>query len=283
MSTKCTNITKKLDVSILGRTNSGKSTLINTIMNRKISAESPKSHTTTRIIRGIYTTNNTQIVFLDTPGIDYISGSTRNNEIAKTAIINKTDHLNVFVFPANKFLEDRIINFSKHIDKENKLALITKIDTVRKPRLLPMTNRLHELGFEHILYFSIKDPKCIIDFKNFLMSRAIEGEWAFPESIQTDNSMNALLIEATKEILFHQLYEELPYEIRIFNDNIKVNDNGEYIIYQSLEVKKNAHHIVLGRIKELSMSAAKNMQSFLQTDKKVHLYLNILNKTRNTK
>lgn len=260
---------KKLYVSIIGRPNSGKSFLVNTMMNRKISSVSNKPHTTSRVIRGIYTFENTQILFLDTPGITYNKGSTRNNEIAKVNI--NDNNFNVFIFPANKFLEDRMINLSRFVS--NKMALITKIDMVKKPQLLPMTSRLHELGFQDIMYFSVKDSQCVEDFRKFLLRKAQWGEWDYPDNIHTDNTISMQLIEATKEVLFNKLYKELPYEIIIKNGDIKINEKGEYIVYQSLEIKRNAHHIILARIKEISMDAAKNMQSYLHTSKRVHLYL----------
>jgi GTPase Era involved in 16S rRNA processing len=175
----------------------------------------------------------------------------------------------------NKFIEDRMINFSKFIPKNNKLAVITKIDTISKPKLLPMTARLHELGFENILYFSIKEEECIKDFKNYIKKKAVEGEWDFPDNIHTDTSRDGLIKEATKEVLFNKLYQELPYKIVIKNGDININPQGEYVVYQFLEVKKHAHHILLGRIKEISMAAAKNMEVYLKV-KKVHLYLGII-------
>jgi GTP-binding protein Era len=273
------NHEKKLYVSVIGRTNSGKSTLINHIMNRKITAVSSRPHTTTRIIRGICTIDNCQIVFLDTPGITYINGSTRNNEIAKGAI-NKDDdyHLNIFIFPANRYLEDRMVGFSKFLPSNKKIALITKIDTIPKPRLLPMTARLHELGFENILYFSIKDPICLEDLKTFLVKSSIEGEWDYEANVHTDNTIKGLVTEATKEVLFNKLYEEIPYEIKIKNETIDRNDKGEYVIHQQLILKKNAHHIILGRIKEISMEIAKSIQLYLNTKKKIHFFLKVVDK-----
>lgn len=272
-------IEKKLYVSVIGRTNSGKSTLINHIMNRKITAVSPRPHTTTRIIRGIYTINECQIIFLDTPGITYINGSTRNNEIAKGAI-NKEDenYLNVFVFPANRYLEDRMIAFSKFLPANKKVAIITKIDTIQKPKLLPMTQRLHELGFDNILYFSIKDPITLEDLKTFLLKNSKEGSWDYDGDTHTDNTIKGLVTEATREVLFNKLYEELPYEIKIKNETIDTNDKEEYIIHQNLILKKNAHHIILGRIKEISMEIAKNIQMYLNTKKKIHFFLKVVDK-----
>ena len=268
---------KKLYVSIIGPPNSGKSSIVNTLMNRKITAVSSKPNTTTKIIKGIYTSGETQILFLDTPGITYREGSTKNNEMAKTAISD--EYLNIFVFPANKFLDSRMVNLSKSIN--NKIALITKIDIIKKPQLLPMTNRLNELGFQDILYFSTKDHQCIGDLRNFLLAKAIDGEWDYPGDIATDVGISALLIDATKEILFNKLYQELPYEIKIKNGEIKINSKGEYVVYQFLEIKKNAHHILLARIKELSMAAAVNMKLYLNTEKKVHLYLSVITNNEN--
>lgn len=273
------NKEKKLYVSVIGRTNSGKSTLINHIMNRKITAVSSRPHTTTRILKGIFTIDKTQIIFLDTPGITYINGSTRNNEIAKSAISKDDDYdFNIFVFPANKYLEDRMINFSRLVPSDKKLALITKIDTIPKPKLLPMTQRLYELGFNNILYFSIKDPITSEDLKNFLLNNAKEGEWDYEANIYTDNTIKGLITEAAKEVLFNKLYKELPYEIKIKNETIDTNPKGEYIIHQQLILKKNAHHIILGKIKEISMEIANNIQKYLNTTKKIHFFLKVVEK-----
>ena len=268
---------KKLYVTLIGRTNSGKSTLVNHMVNKKITAVSKRPHTTNRVIKGIYTEDNCQIIFLDTPGITYVNGSTPNNEIAKQSI-DKTnpDHINIFLFPANKFLEDRLINFSKFIPSEKKIALISKIDIIAKPKLLPLTQKLHEVGFEQILYFSTYDPISKEELKKFLINKAVESEWDFDEKAYTDISLKELIKEATKEILFNKFYEELPYEILIKNENIKQNKKGEYIIHQELFLKKHAHHIILGRIKEISMAVATNIQNYLNTKKKIHLFIEIV-------
>jgi GTP-binding protein Era len=267
---------KKLYVNIIGKTNSGKSTLINTIINKKISAESKRPHTTTRIIKGVYTQDDHQIIFLDTPGITYLNGSTVNNEKAKSTISKEKGNLNIFMFPANRFLDKTTINLSRFIDTSNKLAIISKIDTIPKLELLPLTHRLKELGFDNILYFSMKDKKSAEELKKFLIGKTIEGEWDYNKEIYTENNTDDLIKEATKEILFEKLHNELPYTVKIKNTNIDLNNKKEYIIHQSLLVKKNAHHIILGNIKEISIKIKNNIQKYLNTEKPVHLYVNVV-------
>lgn len=265
---------KKLHVNILGRPNSGKSTIVNTVINKKITAVSRKAHTTSEIITGLYVEDNIEIIFLDTPGISYNKGSTHYNEMSKS-VINE-DSLNIFTFPADKFLEDRIINIS--YKTKNKLALITKIDLIKKSKLLPLTNSLFQMGFENILYFSIYDPITINDLKKFLIQIANKNE----SSIDTNkdyiiyNSDEFLIKEAIKEIIFENFHEELPYEIEIDINKIIFNKKNEHMIYASLHLKKNAHHIILGKIKQISIFCCNNIKKFLNKDK-LHFFLQVKN------
>jgi GTP-binding protein Era len=267
---------RKLYVNIIGKTNSGKSTLINEIISKKITATSKRPHTTTRIMKGVCSIDNHQIIFLDTPGITYLNGSTVNNEKAKNTINEQNDNLNIFVFPANRFFDNSIVNLSRFINVKNKVALISKIDTVKKLQLLPMTQKLKELGFEYILYFSMKDKISIQEFKKFLITKTVEGEWDYDGKTYTDNTIDELLKEATKEILFEKLYDELPYSIKVLNDTVELNDKNEYVIHQSLLVKKSAHHILLGIVKQLSIAIKNNIQKYLNTSKLIHLYITVI-------
>lgn len=275
------SIEKKLYVSLLGKPNSGKSSIINAIVNKKISAVSDKANTTIRIIRGIYVKNDSQIIFLDTPGISYKIGSSRKNEIAKSTI--SPEHMNVFCFPSNEMLDKHLLALSKFISVDKKVALITKIDKIPKLKLLPLTAKLQELGFNQILYISIPDKDGIKELEAFLLSKSEVKEWDFDDNQYTDLSFEEITQEATREVLFNKLYKELPYEIIIKNGEVKKNKDGEYIIYQFLDLKKNAHHIVLGKIKEISMAAAENIRAFLNEPKKVHLYIRLIDSSRKHK
>lgn len=272
---------KKVYVSLLGKPNSGKSSVINAIVNKKISAVSNKPNTTIRIVRGISVKGDTQIIFMDTPGISYKIGSSRKNEVAKSTI--SPEHVNLFCFPANEMLDKHLIALSKFISSDKKVALITKIDKIPKLKLLPLTAKLQELGFEQILYISVLEKDGVKELEEFLLSKATDEEWDFDENSYTDLSFDEMIKEATREILFNNLYKELPYEIIINNGEVKRNKDGEYIIYQYLDLKKNAHHILLGKIKEISMSAAKNIAEFLNEKKKVHLYLYLIDSSKKKK
>lgn len=270
---------KILYVSLIGKPNSGKSSLVNHIINKKISAISNKPNTTTNIIRGVYMENKTQIIFIDAPGISYKIGSTAKNEIAKSTI--NEDNINLFLFPANEYFDKHVLALSKLINPKNKIALITKIDLISKSKLLPMTTKLQEMGFENILYISVIKKDGINNLKFFLLSNAKSGNWEFSPTENSDRTIFDLMKEATKEVLFTKLYKELPYEIKITNGEIKTNEKKEYIVYQYLDFKKNAHHILLGQIKDISIAAAKNMEEYL--DKKVHLYLFLIDSSQKKK
>jgi GTP-binding protein Era len=272
---------KKLYVSLLGKPNSGKSSIINAIVNKKVSAVSNKPNTTIQIVRGVYVKDNVQIVFLDTPGISYKIGSSRKNEIAKSTISSCS--MNIFCFPVNEMLDKHLLALSKFIEPEKKIALITKIDKLPKLKLLPLTEKLAELVFSQILYISILHKDGIKELENFLVTKSETGEWEFNSNNYTELGFEERIKEATREVLFNTLYKELPYEIIIRNGEIRQNEKQEYVIYQFLDFKQNAHHIVLGKIKEISMAAAVNMKAFLNEKKTIHLYIKLIDSSKKHK
>ncbi|OED45319.1 hypothetical protein AB836_01785 [Rickettsiales bacterium (ex Bugula neritina AB1)] len=264
-----------LFVSIIGIPNSGKSSIINTILNRKIVAVSNKPQTTIHNhFSGVLTIDNNQIVFTDTPGVNKNSGSNLNR-LVNSSILNENNTLNIFTFPANKPINSKILMMSLVV--KNKIALITKIDLIKKMKLLPITAFLKENGFKEILYISVKDiPKNgIKELVDFLIKKTVPGKWLYNKNISSNMCLQEKITEATREIIFQNFYEEIPYEVIINTTSIKSNQKNELIVYQNILIKKSAHHIILGKIKEISMLAAKNIKSF--TGKKCHLYIDIVN------
>lgn len=266
-------IKKHLFVSIIGIPNSGKSSVINAVLEEKVVAVSNKPQTTVHNhIHGILTIGDNQIIFTDTPGINKNSGSDLHR-LVNASLVQEDNYLNVFTFPADKPINSKILKMSWSIN--NKIALITKIDLVKKMKLLPMTAFLSENGFKDILYVSVKDisKNGVKEFIEFLIPKTVSGEWLYNKDVVSNMSLKDKITEGTREIIFQNFHAEIPYQTTIETASVKTNKKKELIVYQNLVIKKSAHHIILGKIKEISMLAAKNIETF--TKQKTHLYLQV--------
>jgi len=274
---------KTITVAIAGPTNAGKSTLVNYLIEQKISIVSPKVQTTRNIIRGIFIQDDTQVILIDTPGI-FIPDKKRflERKIVKSAWqgIAETDIVCLVIDVTkgfNSVVKTLINDLSK---KELQLILVlNKVDEIKqKVKLLELAKQITDYysNFKEVFMISATTGHGIENFKKYLTELAPESPWLYDEDEITDAPLKFLASEITREKLFLHLKQELPYSIKVETEEWEQFKNGDIKIKQAIYVlKEKQKSIVLGNkgslIREISIQARQEIQKF--TNSKVHLFL----------
>lgn len=273
---------KILTVALAGAPNAGKSTLTNYMVGEKVSIISPKVQTTRDLIRGVLVDGNTQVIFVDTPGV-FIPKKARllERKIVKTAWSGIRDaELVCLIMDATDGFSQKIKTILDEFKKKeiNNIIVLNKVDIIKKPKLLDLTRQITEYypDYKEIFMISAKTGEGVDDLKKYLLNQANEGEWIFKDDEITDAPMKFLASEITREKLFLKLNEELPYAVDVETENWEEFDNGDVKIQQVIYVlKENQKSIILGKrgsfIKEVGMEVRKELQELLA--RKVHLFL----------
>ena len=255
-------------VSIIGRTNVGKSTLINSLVKEKVAIVSTKPQTTRNVIRGIYTDSNKQIVFLDTPGIhkaNHELGNFMNKEALDSA---KDVDANILVVDASrKFDEgDRFINES--LSKDIPLFIvINKIDLMRLPEVQKIKQTYAEVYPKAtILEASAIENFGIEELLNEVKKVIKEGPRYFEQDQITDKDSSFIISEAIREKLLNLLKDEVPHDLAVRVDDIKSKKEAVYIRATIIVDKESHKGIVIGkggkRIKAIGIKARSDLEEY---------------------
>jgi GTP-binding protein Era len=270
-------------VAILGAPNVGKSTLLNRLVGTKVSIVTSKVQTTRRRILGITVKGAAQLVFVDTPGI-FAPRPGRQLEQA-------------MVRAAWRGVEDAdrgllVVDAKRGIDRDTRLILdgmherrlarsflaINKLDLVAPPTTLPLIREVDRSGlFERVFIISALTGDGCEDLLQALLDVLPEGPWLFPEDQLSDLSQRAMAAEITREKLFSQLHQELPYSLTVETENWAASADGREIrIDQTIYVERATQKaIVLGKggrqIKAIGQAAREELETIL--DARVHLFL----------
>ena len=269
-------------IAILGAPNVGKSTLLNRLVGTKVSIVSPKVQTTRRRILGITVRGSAQLVFVDTPGIFTPSPGRRlERAMVQTAwrSVADTDR-QVLVVDARRGVDrdtEMILAELKKSGRRLTLA-INKLDLVKPPAVLPLIERLNQSGlFDRVFIVSALNGDGCEDLLNALAEDLPEGPWLFPEDQLSDLSQRAMAAEITREKLFEQLHQELPYSLTVETENwAAAADGSEIRIDQTIYVQRESQKaIVLGKggrqIKAVGQAARAELEQMLGC--RVHLFL----------
>ncbi len=276
------NKQKILTVALAGAPNAGKSTLTNYLVGEKVSIISPKVQTTRDLIRGVFVEDNTQIIFIDTPGV-FIPKKARllERKIVKTAWSGIRDaELACLLIDSTEGFTQKIKMILDEFKKKeiNNILVLNKVDLVKKPKLLDLTKQITDYypDFKEIFMISAKTGEGVDKLKDYLVNQAAEGEWIFKDDEITDAPIKFLASEITREKLFLKLNQELPYAVDVETENWEEFNNGDIKIQQVIYVlKENQKSIILGKrgklIKEVGSEAREEIGKFL--NRKVHLFL----------
>jgi GTPase len=269
-------------IAILGAPNVGKSTLLNRLVGTKVSIVTAKVQTTRRRILGITVRGAAQLVFIDTPGI-FQPRPGRRLELAmvRAAWRGAEDaDLRVLVVDATRGrdADTGLVLAGLRERGERAILALNKLDLVRPPTLLPLIRAFDASGlFDRVFIVSARDGDGCDDLLAALAAALPEGPWLFPEDQLSDLSQRAMAAELTREQLFSQLHQELPYSLTVETEGwVEAEDGSEVRIDQTIYVQRASQKaIVLGKggqqIKAVGEAARRELAAML--GQRVHLFL----------
>lgn len=268
-------------VAISGPTNSGKSTLLNAIFEKKISIVSHKVQTTLKSLDAVKNYKDTQIVFIDTPGF-YQKKNDANYFKDVLSSIDRSDLLLIILDITSKFhYLDQIEKIIQNYKKE-KFLIINKIDLVDNDYILEKISEIKYIeSFNAIFYLSALKKKNITKLLDKVSGALPEKEWIYKKNNTTNISKEIFLAEITREGILKYLNQEIPYQVSIVTD--KIVKGANYTIHQKIIATTLSHKkIILGKdgrsIKAIGSYARSEMEKVLKC--KCNLFLKVLLKKR---
>jgi GTP-binding protein Era len=272
--------------AIIGAPNAGKSTLINALVGSKVAIVSPKVQTTRMPVRGIAMAGQTQIVFVDTPGIfrprrrldrAMVNSAWAGAEDAD-ALLLIVDAADLVADPGSLGARDTHAILEGLKDGKTKKALIlNKIDGMKRTDLLPLVERFHAEGvFEDVFLISALKGEGVVDVASWVAARMPEGPWLYPEDQAADIPSRLLAAEVTREKIYLRLHDELPYASAVETEKWEERRDGSVKIDQVIYVQRDGQKaIVLGKggatIKTIGALAREELETLF--GRRVHLFL----------
>ena len=268
-------------VAVIGAPNAGKSTLVNQLVGQKVAITSAKAQTTRARLLGIALHGDTQMILVDTPGI--FEPKRRLDRAMVSAAwegAQAADAVLLVVDPV-KQRRHELIPLLESLEKrpEKKLLVLNKVDASKKEPLLELAQELAaRIDFAEVFFVSALTGDGVPEMKDHLASLMPEGPWHYPEDQVSDASERLLAAEVTREQLYRQLHEELPYDSAVRPESYTQRPDGSVEIRQQIVIARSSQKpIVLGkhgsRIKEIGEAARKELSEML--GQKVHLFLHV--------
>jgi GTP-binding protein Era len=268
-------------VAVIGAPNAGKSTLVNQLVGQKVAITSSKAQTTRARMLGIALHDNVQMILVDTPGIfaprrkldrAMVSAAWEGAEAADAVLllVDPIKQRRHELEPLLEALEKR---------PERKFLVINKVDRAKKEDLLVLAQELSgRVAFEEIYFVSALTGDGVPELKQALADLMPEGPWHYPEDQVSDASERLLATEVTREQLYQQLHEELPYDSAVRPESYTQRPDGSVEIRQQIVIGRESQKpIVLGKggskIKSIGEAARKELSEILGV--KVHLFLHV--------
>jgi GTPase len=268
-------------VAVIGAPNAGKSTLVNALVGQKVAIVSAKAQTTRARLMGIAIQDASQILLVDTPGI-FEPRRRLDRAMVAAAWGGAGDaDLILLVVDASEGLNrevERIVQSLQQREHPLWLAL-NKVDLVKKPNLLTLSTALTErLNPEKVFMISAAQGDGVPDLKEALAVAMPEGPWLYPEDEVSDATDRMIAAEMTREQIFNQLHQELPYASAIETESWEDRPDGSTVIHQQIFVERDSQKaIVIGkggsRLRTIGEKARAEISEHL--GRKVHLFLHV--------
>jgi GTPase len=266
-------------IALIGAPNAGKSTLLNALVGRKLAIVSPKVQTTRTRLLGIAIEERSQLIFVDTPGI-FAPRRRLDRAMVAAAWAGAADADQVVLLVDAKrpaaadtaHIIDQLVASGRRA-----ILALNKIDLVRRDALLGIADRLFRAGcFDHVFMISGLTGDGVADLRRHLAAAVPAGPWLFPEDQLSDAPERWLAAEVTREQVFLQLHDELPYAATVETEAWEERRDGSVKIDQVIYVRRPGQRaIVLGdkgqRIKTIGARARAELERLLA--RRVHLFL----------
>ena len=277
-----TMMTKAGFVALIGAPNAGKSTLMNAMVGQKVSIVTPKVQTTRSRVRGIAMHNNTQIIFVDTPGI--FKPKRRLDRAMVQAAWQGAEDGDVLLFIhdcARRVVDNDTASILANlaaIGRRSSLVL-NKIDLAPQERLLERAAELSEQhDFERVFMVSAETGNGVGDLKSWLAAQMPDSPYLFDPDDLSDMSLRLLAAETLREKLFLNLHQELPYQLTVETDNWYERDDGSVDVHLSIYVAREGHRgIILGKggqtMRRIGTAARKELETTLA--RRIHLFAHV--------
>ncbi|MEO1918933.1 MAG: GTPase Era [Paracoccaceae bacterium] len=270
-------------VALIGEPNAGKSTLLNKMVGAKVSIVTHKVQTTRARIRGITIEGDTQIVFVDTPGL-FRPRRNLDRAMVTAAWTGAADaEMVVLLVEAHRGVTEGVKAILESLTErvsERPIALaINKIDRVKSDTLLTLSTELNGLfNFAATFMISAEKGHGTKDLKEWLAGELPEGPWLYPEDQIADLPMRFLAAEITREKLTLRLHQELPYQLTVETEKWAERKDGSVRVDQLIYVLRDGHKgILLGpkgeTLKSVSIASRQELKEFL--GREVHLFLQV--------
>ncbi|WP_027108470.1 GTPase Era [Lacticigenium naphthae] len=258
-------------ISIIGRPNVGKSTLLNQIVGQKIAIMSDKAQTTRNKIQGIHTTDSEQIVFIDTPGIH--KPKHRLGDFMVESALSTFNEVDVILFlvnasekrgPGDNFIIEKLKTVSSPV-----FLVINKIDTVHPDELLPIiADYQKQMDFAEIIPVSASQAMNIDTLMEVIRGYIPEGPQFYPEDQVTDHPEYFIISELIREKVLHLTREEIPHSIAVVVESITRSETEKVNIHATIVVERASQKgIIIGKggkmLKEIGIRARKDIEGLL--------------------
>lgn len=265
-------------VSLVGRPNVGKSTLINSIIGYKVAITSDKVGTTRNIVQGIYTDSDTQIVFVDTPGIH--KPNNRLGQMLNEQAYYSLNDVDIILFlidvtkefgRGDNFILEKIKEVNKPV-----FLILNKVDKIKKNELFSLITKYKDLyDFKEIIPLSAIKNKNIDELINTLKKYLPDNVMYYPESDITNTSLEFRIAELIREKVLRLTKEEVPHAITCVTENLNISKDKAIIDATIIVERDSLKSIIIGKggsmLKEIGSKARNDIEDML--DKKVYLNL----------
>jgi len=274
---------KLIKIALVGETNAGKSTLINSLIGENISIVNKKINTTQESILGIVNIDKTQIVFFDTPGTNFLKTTNLLQKKLKVNLWNSIDEVDLIVYliDVKKYDFNLVKKDVIKISEANKAIILAfnKVDLIDNKIILPFIDELKNISFiKNFFLISAKFNDGVSDFIKYLSDQSYNANWLYENDEITNKGDIFITNECTRNAILDYLHQEIPYTLGVKNIIFKFLKKDELKIKQSIEFDNLRYKsIILGKkgvnIKRIREKSQNEIIKIFHC--KVHLYLQV--------
>ncbi|MGM0602333.1 MAG: GTPase Era [Bacillota bacterium] len=270
-------------VTVIGRPNVGKSTLVNKLVGEKINIISPRPQTTRNSIKAIYSEDNGQIIFIDTPGIHQPRNKLDNFMMDQAYKSLEGIDVIIFIVDGSTYwgrgdqqIFDQIKNSSKPV-----ICVMNKIDKIKRKDILKKQKEYSQKTSSEVIPISASEEQNLDSLLSEIFQHLPEGPQYYPDDMITDQIERFVFAEIIREKVFYLCREEVPYGVAVLVEEVKERNNEDYYIRANIYVEKKSHKgIIIGKngsmLKKIGKNARKEIEDLLQTKVYLDLWVKIL-------